>query len=249
MDEKKPRGFAAMTPEARAAAIEKGRIKRAENKAARLASGNQTVTTSAGKEELKKAISDPEKTHQTLDRMRYTKDPREAAIWGANPDISPLHVPDEIKAKYPEFEFKWCSTRKIDKTGGTGPWQIFEDAEFSKDGKVRRSDDTILAVMPRDLKEENIDKPKRDRAMGAIRGLEESRVGEMEQRAAQARAGGDANAAVLYGQQMESGRIAGAGILIGRQNVRRRAERLREQYSERIKSQEIEKKYFDMGKR
>lgn len=241
MEEKKLRGFAAMTPEQRKAAIEKGHATRAANKLKR----ESRQGTSTGKEDIKQAVLDPEKTHQTLDRMRYTKDAREAAIWGANPDLSPLHVPQEIQDKYPEFAFKWCSTKKIDKRGGTGPWEILKDRQFSKDGIVRRADDTVLAVMPKELKEETIDKPKAERATAALLGLEQARLEEMEKRAAEARADGDQHASVMYNEPVTpGGRIGGTGIQIGRHNIRRRSEKLREQFIARSAQN---KKYFFLG--
>lgn len=236
MDEqkpKKPKGWAALNEDQRRLSVERRKATMARKR---------QILASPGIEDIRNGLE--RNPHETLDRMKYSKDPREATIWSTNPDLSPLHIPNEIREKYPEFEFKWCSTKKIDKRGGTGPWEIFKDKVFSKDGKIRRADDTILAVMPKELHEKTIARPKAERAEAALLGLEENRMEEMERRASAARQGGDEHAEVLHNVTIH-GRTGATGIRIGRHQLANRSARLRSQFEKRI----TEKKYFDLGGR
>ena len=236
---KKPRGLAAMTPEARAAAIEKGRLTRQANKAARLAS------TGTSLEELRDAREKPEKLNNVLDRFRYTANPDDVAIWRAGRDISPVSPPEKTQKDYPELEWKLLSKKKINRLGmGYDGWQVFKDSAHPEG--IERSNDSIFGVRPKSLGDDHR-KAKAERAQAALSTLAESRLEEMEKRAAAARQGGDEVAAVIHGHQMESGRLAGEGIVVGRHRMARRAERLRDSFEKRAQ-ETVNRKYVFMGK-
>ena len=109
MSETKLRGFAAMTPERRKEIGAKARASRAANRANR-ASG--VVAEGTDEKDLRRALNDKNKTHDVLDRFRYSKDPKEVAIWRTGKDFTPVDPPTELKKKYPELEWKLLSKKK-----------------------------------------------------------------------------------------------------------------------------------------
>ena len=236
MSETKLRGLAALSPERRKEVAAKAKATRAANKLK--ANAEPSVPASVAKDSEDKK----------LEHFRYTKDPRETAIWQTNPDLSPLHVPDSIRKKYPELEFGWLATHKMDKLGGAhSGWQVFSDPEFatSPEGTVKRMNDTVLGAMPKELKEK-IDAAKQERAQAALLGLEETRVDQLEKLAS---AIGDPEAAVIINDQVR-GKAAGTGIRIGRQRIANRPAMLRQRFIKQAEARsgaDASKRYFDMG--
>jgi len=84
---------------------------------------------------------------EALEKFSYKATPGELDDWEANEDVSPMHVPKEIKEKYPELTFRYVSQYSV-KTRGANyhGWQKFTDSGFP-DG-VKRGNDMFLAAMP-----------------------------------------------------------------------------------------------------
>jgi len=255
-EEKKLRGFAAMTPEQRKAMQEKSAATRLANKA-KLSGQNLTnigtIETFAEpaaligpKAGITAKVTDlKDELDVKLEHFRYTKDPREALIWTANPDLSPLSVPKEIKTKYPDLEFAWKRGKKI-QNDQLGAWEPFKDKQFGKsaDGLVKRGgEDAILCAMPKDLYGK-IEAGKRERARGALIGLDQSRQDEMRHRA-----GGDPEDGPLINESVvKGGRVGGTGLMVGRHNVRDRNEMLRERAIRESEAKQARRQYFDLGR-
>lgn len=82
-----------------------------------------------------------------LDHFQYHASDRDLDIW-EHTDISPVHVPKDIKEKYPGLRFRYVSKQRWDKYGKEyHGWQRFTDPALAPDG-VNRGNDTFLAAMP-----------------------------------------------------------------------------------------------------
>lgn len=85
-----------------------------------------------------------------LDHFQYTKDENELQIWERDQSLSPLHVPKDIKTKYPDMRWHWVSDKKLNRVGtGYQGWQLFKDSKHPEG--VKRGNDLRLAAMPEDM--------------------------------------------------------------------------------------------------
>jgi len=124
-----------------------------------------------------------------LDHFQYTMDPKEAAIWEHDEAISPLHVPNEIKKRYPGMTFRWVSDYKMRTKGqGYNGWQRFSDSR-NPDG-IKRGNDLHLAAMPTEMAE-SYRRSVSERSNRAMRAVAENTIENMEQRAAAVRGGAE----------------------------------------------------------
>lgn len=206
MDEvKKPRGFAAMSPEKRAEAIAKGRAKRAENKQAKLAAEPPRIET---KDEL----------DRKLDHFRYSLDPEATMMWEHDETVSPLHVPKEIKDRYPHLEWRFVSNRTLDIKGkGYNGWELFHDQSYPEG--LKRGPDLRLAAMPREFAE-SYRRKVQDRSTEQVRNLQTGQIAKMEQavhdlNAAGVEAGMLGDGEVLADEKGRRREFSGGGINIG----------------------------------
>lgn len=172
-----------------------------------------------------------ENTDKVLDHFEYTLNEKDVAIWSGDLAASPVNPPRVLVDKYPEFEFKLASKKKLSDRGeGYGGWQVIKDAAAGYPEGCYRSGDSVFVVRPKTLGD-RIRKAKEMAAEGQIRGLSENRQQDMERRAA-----GNPDLLMATGSQIRN-RMAGLGVVVGRSGARIARE------------QSGGKKYFDMGGR
>ncbi|MDP2734713.1 MAG: hypothetical protein Q8P12_00740, partial [bacterium] len=158
METKKPRGFAAMSPEKRAEAIAKGRAKRAENKAARQA------------DPLPVKVGAKDEFDRKLDHFQYSLDPQAAMMWEHDETVSPLHVPKELKDRDPNLAWRFVSNRTLDIKGkGYNGWELFHDPAYPEG--LKRGPDLRLAAMPKEYAE-SYRKKVQNRSTEQVRNLQ-----------------------------------------------------------------------------
>lgn len=109
---------------------------------------------------------------ERVDVFVYKGDPRELDDWEHDEEISPMHVPKEIKSKYPGMAFRYVSKQKWDKFGKNyHGWQTFTDADYPEG--VNRGNDLFLCAMPGERAQRYRDSVA-ERSNQAIRGSQEA---------------------------------------------------------------------------
>lgn len=191
--------------------------------------------TSAVKDELSAGLPTQrdlsENTDKVLDHFEYTLNEKDVAIWSGDIAASPVNPPRALVDKYPEFEFKLASKKKLtDRGEGYGGWQVIKDSALGYADGCFRSGDSVFVVRPKTLGDK-IRRAKESAAESQIHGLSENRQAEMARRAS-----GNPDLLMASGSPVKS-RMAGLGIIVGRSGARI----MREQASS--------KKYFDLGGR
>lgn len=84
---------------------------------------------------------------EALEKFAYKATPGELDDWEHSEDVSPMHVPKEIKKSYPGMAFRYVSKQKWDKFGKNyHGWQVFKDKD-NPEG-VNRGNDLFLCAMP-----------------------------------------------------------------------------------------------------
>lgn len=243
-EEKKLKGFAAMTPEARAAAMAKGHARRAENKAARL----------AGLPAKSKPIKVKDNLDVKLDHFQYTLNPEEQAIWENDTQVSPLTVPREIKkdVNYAGLEWRWVSNRTLEVRGKNyNGWELFRDKNHPEG--VKRGNDLQLAAMPRSLAE-SYRRSVSERSTEMVRNMQSITIGKMEQAV---RDLNDPGSGLINAGEMVGGRRVDGGIQVGRRaqfgrggNYQRGMprEEVHERIAKSIEERRKNKVFVDMGR-
>lgn len=205
---KKRKGFASMPPEKLAAVIEKAKIARAANK---------LVRESMGTVNVKKDAEDAK-----LDYFQYSLDPKAAMMWEHDETVSPLHVPKEIKDRYPGLEWRFISNRTLDVKGkGYNGWEIFSDPAYPQG--LKRGPDLRLAAMPKEYAERYRNKVS-ERSTEQVRNLQYGQISKMEQAVHDLNASGVeaqmlSEGETVTGQDGRTRKFGGAGISIGRRPV------------------------------
>lgn len=98
---------------------------------------------------------------EALEKFAYKGTPGEMDDWEANEDVSPMHVPKEIRTAYPNLSFRYVSAYGV-KTRGANyhGWQKFSDNQFPEG--VKRGNDMYLAAMPKERAQRYRDKVAED---------------------------------------------------------------------------------------
>lgn len=267
-----------MTPEARAAAIAKGRLKRAENKEKRIiakasanletlldvadkstqASRNQTATQNM--ESPLPVVAAKDEFDKKLDHFQYSLDPQAVALWEHDETVSPLHVPKELKDQYPNLEWHWVSERNLKNKGrGYNGWEIFYDAH-NPEG-VMRGPDMRLGVMPKEMAE-RYRRRVSETSTEQVKNLQSGQIAKMDRAIAELNQANIEAGLLGDGEQLidTQGRrreFSGAGISVGRRpaigkggNYQRgfSREEVHEMQAKVIEDRKKSKTYAFMGK-
>lgn len=84
---------------------------------------------------------------EALEKFSYDHTSEELEDFANNADVTPMHVPKEIKSKYPGMAFRYVSKQKWDKFGKNyHGWQVFKDNSYPEG--VNRGNDLFLCAMP-----------------------------------------------------------------------------------------------------
>lgn len=111
---------------------------------------------------------------EALEKFAYKGTPGEMDDWEANEDVSPMHVPKEIREAYPNLSFRYVSQYSVRTRGANyRGWQKFSDNQFP-DG-VKRGNDMFLAAMPKERAERYRQKVSED-SIDRIRSQQEKSI-------------------------------------------------------------------------
>ena len=111
---------------------------------------------------------------ERLEEFAYKANDADLEYWEGNEAASPLHVPDALKKKYPNMDWRWVSKRTLENRGaGYNGWQIFSDGQY-KEG-LKRGNDSFLAAMPKERAQRYRDYVS-ERSMERIRSVQEKAV-------------------------------------------------------------------------
>lgn len=188
-----------------------------------------------------------------LDHFQYTLDPKEAAIWEHDESVSPLHVPPELKKKYPNMTFRWVSDYKLRTKGaGYNGWQLFRDGKHAEG--VKRGHDLHLAAMPKEMAE-SYRRAVSERSSRMVRNAQEAAVANLEQRTHGIRdiemlAPGDEVVDKATGQKRPIGLSIGARPAVGRGGAFQRGmsqAEVRDRVQQVIEKNRSRKSYVFMG--